>query len=62
VINQKAVVEVVQRAGRQAKKYTGQKEMIGLVGKLKKVKANQSYTKTITAIEEELRWRFGKDY
>lgn len=62
MINQKAVVEVCNVLEDTAKKYTGQKEMIGLVGKLKKVKANQSYTKTITAIEEELRWRFGKDY
>lgn len=39
----------------------GNNKILSLVEDLKKVKANQSYKKTIVAIEEELRWRFGKD-
>ena len=40
----------------------GEKRILLMITDLRKVKANKSYQATMEAIEEELRWRFGKDW
>lgn len=61
MISKQAVVQICTLIERHLKEISDNK-VLAFVSELRKVDGNQSYNKTMEAIEAELRWRFGKDF
>jgi hypothetical protein len=62
LISKEAVVKICDLLADNLMKDIGEKRILLMITDLRKVKANKSYQATMEAIEEELRWRFGKDW